>query len=91
MKKASGKMMIVIAGVALAGLLMSCASTSSQKPETAAAGPKAGFLKGYYEKLQPGQKGGARMRWVKPGADFGGYNKIMLDSVVFYLADDSEK
>ncbi len=30
------------------------------------------------------------MRWLKPGVDFGKYNKIMLDSVIFYFGDDSE-
>jgi hypothetical protein len=30
------------------------------------------------------------MRWLKPGVDFGKYNKIMLDSVIFYFAKDSE-
>ena len=30
------------------------------------------------------------MRWWKPGVDFGKYNKVMLDSVIFYFADDSE-
>jgi hypothetical protein len=30
------------------------------------------------------------MRWLKPGVDFSKYNKLMLDSVVFYFADDSE-
>jgi len=30
------------------------------------------------------------MRWLKPGVDFGRYNKIMLDSVIFYFAADSE-
>jgi hypothetical protein len=40
--------------------------------------------------LQPGPEGGAKMRWLKPGVDFGKYNKIMLDSVVFFFADKSE-
>jgi hypothetical protein len=30
------------------------------------------------------------MRWLKPGVDFSKYNKIMLDSVIFFFADDSE-
>ena len=51
---------------------------------------RKGFLDGYYKDLQPGPKGGAKMRWLKPGVDFGKYNKIMLDSVIFYFGDDSE-
>jgi hypothetical protein len=30
------------------------------------------------------------MRWFKPGTDFSRYRRIMLDSVVFYFAEDSE-
>ena len=30
------------------------------------------------------------MRWLKPGVDFAKYNKIMLETVIFYFADDSE-
>jgi hypothetical protein len=30
------------------------------------------------------------MRWIKPGVDFGRYDKIMLDSVIFYFSPASE-
>lgn len=30
------------------------------------------------------------MRWLKPGVDFGKYNKVILDSVIFFFADDCE-
>jgi len=50
----------------------------------------SGFLNGYYDRLQPGPEDGAKMRWVKPGVDFGQYNKFMVDGVVFFFADDSE-
>jgi hypothetical protein len=56
-----------------------------------AAEPKySGFLEGYYDNLQPGPEGGVKMRWLKPGINFGKYNKFMVDSVVFFFADDSE-
>lgn len=56
-----------------------------------AAEPKySGFLGDYYKYLQPGPEGGAKMRWLKPGADFGKYNKFMVHSVVFFFADDSD-
>ena len=29
------------------------------------------------------------MRWIKPGVDFSQYNKLMLDSVIFFFAEDS--
>jgi len=51
----------------------------------------SGFLEGYYQNLQPGPEGGTRLRWLKPGVDFGKYRKIMLDSVIFFLGDDSYK
>lgn len=48
------------------------------------------FLGQYYSVLQPGPKGGAQKRWLKPGTNFGKYNKVMLESVVFYLAQSSD-
>ncbi|HBL24871.1 MAG TPA: DUF3313 domain-containing protein, partial [Deltaproteobacteria bacterium] len=52
----------------------------------------SGFLgdKSVYETLKPGPEGGAKLRWLKPGLDFKIYNKFMVDSVIFYLSDDSE-
>jgi hypothetical protein len=35
-------------------------------------------------------EGGARMFWQKPGVDFSKYKKLMIDSVIFFFADDSE-
>ncbi len=50
----------------------------------------SGFLGDYYKNLTPGPKDGIKERWLKPGVDFGKYNKLMIDSVIFYYADDSE-
>lgn len=50
----------------------------------------SGFLGDDYKYLQPGPEGGAKMRWLKPGVDFSKYKKLMIDSVVFYLADESD-
>ena len=56
-----------------------------------AAEPKySGFLGDYYKYLEPGPEGGVKMRWMKPGVMFGKYNKFMVDSVIFFFADDSE-
>ncbi len=63
--------------------LMLCAGCASAPKET-------GFLNGYYKDLQPGPKDGVKQRWLKPGVDFAKYNKFMVDSVIFYYADDSE-
>lgn len=77
-------------------LLAGCATGSKNKPveasqPTTAAAPQAktGFLDGYYDKLQPGPKDGAKLRWLKPGADFKKYNKLMVDSVIFFLSHES--
>lgn len=49
----------------------------------------SGFLQNYSE-LKKGPEGGVQLRYVKTGTEFGKYKKIMLDSVVFFLADDAE-
>ncbi len=51
-----------------------------------------GFLGGpdAYAKLGPGPEGGAKLRWVKADTDFSKYNRFMVDSVIFFLGDDSE-
>jgi len=51
---------------------------------------KGDFLGEYSKKLTPGPKGGAKIRWVKPGTDFTKYKRFMIDYVVFAFADDSE-
>jgi hypothetical protein len=58
------------------------------------ADPKySGFLGDpvVYSQLTPGPEGGAKMRWLKPGVDFSKYNKLMIDSVIFYFGEDSNK
>ena len=52
----------------------------------------SGFLgdQSSYDLLKPGPKGGAKLRWMNPGVDFKKYNKFMVDSVIFYLADQSD-
>jgi hypothetical protein len=81
MKKDQNTLIKMVIGIFLALTLTACASQG---------GGQSGFLKDYYKNLQPGPEDGARQRWIRPGADFGKYNKVMLDSVVFYLADESE-
>jgi len=90
MKTTVRKVMAGVMGIALMSFVIACASTGSQSKKEAAAPQFEGFLHGYYKNLQPGPEGGAKMRWLKPGVDFGKYNKIMLDSVIFYFAYDSE-
>jgi hypothetical protein len=49
----------------------------------------SGFL-GNYDGLKKGPEGGVAERYIKSGVDFKKYNKIMLDSVVFFLSPDAE-
>jgi hypothetical protein len=49
----------------------------------------SGFL-GDYSDLKPGPSGAFNYRYVKPGADFKKYTKVMLDSVIFFFAEDSK-
>jgi hypothetical protein len=43
-----------------------------------------------YEQLKPGPKGGAKLRWMNEGADPAKFNKYMVDSVIFFLADNAD-
>lgn len=70
-------------------LIAGCATTEGTKTGTAPAA-KAGFLGDYYSNLVPGPEGGAKKRWLKPGVDFAQYKKVMLDSVIFFFADESD-
>ena len=70
-------LLLLVGSLFLAG----CATT---------APPKANFLGEYAKNLQPGPKGGAKMRWQKPGTDFHKYKRFIVDYVSFALADDSE-
>ncbi len=79
MKKAVMVALAVIIGCAL---MVSTGSAADKK--------YSGFLGDYYKNLKPGPDGGAKERWLKPGVDFSKYNKLMVDSVIFYYADDSE-
>jgi len=78
-------------------LILACATskpTTTAEPGAQVAAPQEakteGFLNGYYKLLEPGPEGGAKKRWLKPGVDFGKYNKVMLDSVTFFFAPDSK-
>ena len=51
---------------------------------------RSGFLgnPSVYDGLKPGEAGG--YRWLKPGVDLKKYNKFMVDSVIFFLADKAD-
>ena len=90
MKTSVRKIMAVVMGIALASFVISCATAGSPSKEAPAAPEKTGFLGDYYKNLKPGEKGQAKLRWIKPGVDFTKYKKVMVDYVVFAFADDSE-
>lgn len=85
MKRALKVVMALGIGFALATSLMSCASMGSSSKRS---GPV--FLGDYAQKLEKGPKGGAEMRWIKPGVNFAKYDKVILEHVVFFLDDTSE-
>lgn len=80
------KTLILLMGMML---IVGCATTENAKMGSAPKS-KTGFLGDYSKNLAPGPEGGAKLRWLKPGVNFGKYNKIMLDSVIFFFSDDSE-
>ena len=75
-------------GILICGMLLVAGSVFStafaETPSTDS------FIGEYALKLGPGPEGGAKERWLKPGVDFGKYSKVMLESVTFYFAPDSE-
>jgi hypothetical protein len=90
----AGVLVVILLVAILVVLILMWTGTSPPITKSKEATPEAqkvGFLGDYYKYLQPGPEGGAKMRWLKPGVDFGKYNKIMLDRVTFFFADESEK
>ncbi len=79
------KSMLLIVGLLL---VVGCATGNGAITDMGTA--PQGFLGAYAAKLEPGPKDGAKMRWLKPGVDWAKYDKVMLDSVVFFFADDSQ-
>ena len=70
-------------------LIVGCA-TSKGADDAASPSARTGFLKGYYDRLEPGPEDGAKFRWIKPDVEWERYNYVMLDSVVFFFDDASE-
>jgi len=84
---------VVLLGLSVIACATTNGTTTSGQAGTTAVQEEGGaqnFLGQYYSQLQPGPEGGAQKRWMKPGVDFSKYNKLMVDSVVFYLAKNSD-
>ena len=81
MKKASGVILSVVIGLAVA------ASTGFAEDIK-----YSGFLgnPSVYSLLKPGPEGGAKLRWLKDGMDPKKYDKFMVDSVIFFLSDQAD-
>jgi hypothetical protein len=73
--------MTVVMGIILVSFITTYASAGSQKTV---------FLGDYYNKMTPGAKGEAKLRWIKPGVDFSKYKKVMVDYVIFAFSEDAE-
>ena len=69
-------------------MVVGCATTGPGTDASPSA--RTGFLKDYYDRLEPGPEGGAKFRWLKPDIEWERYNYVMLDSVVFFFDDASE-
>ncbi|MDX9788180.1 MAG: DUF3313 domain-containing protein [Desulfobacterales bacterium] len=85
MKKTGQAIWAIVFGLVLFGFV-----TVTSSAVVAADQAATEFLGEYAKNLGPGPKDGVKMRWLKPGVDFGKYNKVMLDSVIFFFAADSK-
>jgi hypothetical protein len=79
----STKKLAHFAMLLLSVTILGCAAGGMQKVTT------TGFLNDY-SKLKPGGEDRAALLYVKPGADFKPYNKIMFDRVTVWLTFDAE-
>jgi hypothetical protein len=86
------------AGFGLLLLLPACSTTVESPPEAAKAveggglppAAVSGFLGPDASKLAPGPEGGPALVWVNPNAQWSQYNKVLLEPVQFWAADDSK-
>lgn len=72
--------------------LSGCAAHDPAKPAAAGEPASSGFFgdPSLYGRLTPGPEGGAKLRWLKEGADPKRYDKFMVDGVIFFFSDNSE-
>ncbi len=75
---------VTVLAVVLGSVLVVPAAFADERPTP------SGFLgnPSAYDLLTPGATGA--YRWLKPGVDFKKYNKFMIDSVIFFLADNAD-
>ncbi len=93
-KQSRSSLMIVAAGVLVAGLLAGCASTTEQGPTLAqrvegtkpAPPGQTGFLASDYSLLKPGKDGQVALVYFNPSVQWSGYTKVLLEPVQFWAA-----
>lgn len=78
-KKTLGKVVAMLVFLTLAG----CAASGMKDVR------QTGFL-GDYSQLQPGADDQAALLYIKPGANFKGYSKLMFERVAVVLSDKAE-
>jgi hypothetical protein len=83
-EKSMGNAVKIMLAVVVGLALLVPAVFAAEKP------PFSGFLGNptAYDLMTPGSDGA--YRWIKPGVDFKKYDKIMVDSVIFFLADGAD-
>jgi hypothetical protein len=79
MKTTLQGLVVLMMGIALT-IAMGCATKKVSY---------SGFLTDY-PVFKPGPEGGADFVYMKEGVDFGSYNKVMMDQVVFYFKEDAD-
>lgn len=90
MKRSVKKVMALVMIIALASFVTSCATGGAPSKQSASSMKHTGFLGDYYKNLKPGGEGQAKFVWIKPGVDFAKYKKVMVEYVIFAIADDAE-
>lgn len=89
MKTSVREIITLVMGIALVSFVTSCATAGPQSKQSAAASKKTVFLGDYYKNLKPGGEGQPKLMWIKPGVDYTKYKKVMVDYVLFAIAEDS--
>lgn len=81
-----GRILTVLVMISLVGVFSGCSSMQMKKsvPDS----EYSGFLKDY-PTFQKGAEG-IDERWLKPGVDFGKYDMIMMDEVVFFFHHEAD-
>ena len=89
---------VAASAAALLSVVPGCSTTVESKPAAAEAMESGGpppsavsrFLGPDASKLAAGPNGGAALVWVNPNARWANYNKVLLEPVEFWAAEDSK-